>query len=49
MEIIRNRVIYMADDEEPNCLVCNNQDCDVCCENCGPKFGCAYYEREEEK
>lgn len=49
MEIIRNRVIYTADDEEPDCGVCDNQDCYGRCKNCGPKFGWGYYEREEER
>lgn len=47
MKYTRNTIIYTADDEEPDCGICNNIDCDSCCENCGAEFGWRYYEREE--
>lgn len=47
MKYTCDTIIYTADDEVPNCLFCNNQDCDACCENCGAEFGWKYYEREE--
>lgn len=47
MKYTRNTIIYTADDEEPDCGICNNIDCDGCCENCGAEFGWRYYEREE--
>lgn len=49
MEYTRNTIIWTADDEEPDCGICNNIDCDGCCENCGAEFGWKYYEREEPK
>lgn len=47
MEIKYGRVFYNADDEEPNCGICDNQEGDWACENCGSKYGWRYYRREE--
>ena len=48
MKYTRNTIIWTADDEEPDCGICDNQDCYGCCENCGAEFGWKYYEREED-
>lgn len=48
MKYTCNTIIWTADDEEPDCGVCDNQDCDGCCENCGAEFGWKYYERKED-
>lgn len=47
MKYTRNTIIWTADDEEPDCGICDNQDCYGRCENCGAEFGWRYYEREE--
>lgn len=49
MEYTSRSVIYTADDEEPNCGICDNQDCPGRCEHCGAEYGWYYYEREEER
>lgn len=41
-------VVYTADDEEPDCGICDNQCYSDCCENCGAEYWWRYYEREEE-
>ena len=48
MKYTRNTIIWTADDEEPDCGICDNQDCYGRCENCGAEFGWKYYEREED-
>lgn len=47
MEIIRNKVIYTADDEEPDCGICDNQCYSECCQQCGNEYAWGYYKREE--
>ena len=47
MEIKYGRVFYDADDEEPDCGICDNMQDDWACENCGPEYGWCYYKREE--
>ena len=41
-------VIYTADDEEPDCMMCDHGDCSVLCKECRPKYGWHYYRREEQ-
>lgn len=48
MKYTCNTIIWTADDEEPDCRVCDNQDCNGRCKNCGAEFSWKYYEREEE-
>lgn len=48
MKYTHNTIIWTADDEEPDCGVCDNQEGCDCCENCGAEFGWKYYEREED-
>ena len=48
MRILDHCAIYTADDEEPDCLMCDNcQNSDLCSE-CGPEHWWHYYEREEQ-
>lgn len=47
MKYTHNTIIWTADDEEPNCGFCDNQNCYGCCKACGAEFGWKYYEREE--
>ena len=48
MKILDHCVIYTADDEEPDCLMCDYcQGSDICSE-CGPEHWWNYYEREEQ-
>lgn len=47
MRIEYGRVFYDADDEEPDCDICDNQEDDWFCENCGAEYGWGYYKREE--
>lgn len=47
MKILDRCVIYTADDEEPDCGVCDNQDCGLC-DQCGSTGWWHYYEREEQ-
>ena len=43
-----SRIIqYTADDEEPECRNCDNQDDQKVCENCGPEYGRAGYIRSD--
>ena len=45
---IMSRIIqYTADDEEPECRNCDNQDGQKICENCGPEYGWAGYIRSD--
>ena len=47
MKILDHCVIYTADDEEPDCIMCDHcQSSDICGE-CGPEHWWHYYEREE--
>ena len=48
MKIWDHCVIYTADDEEPNCIMCDRGDGSVLCKECGPKYGWHYYRREEQ-
>lgn len=41
-------VIYTADDEEPNCIMCDHGEGSVLCKECGPEHGWHYYRREEQ-
>lgn len=42
-----SKIILTADDEEPNCMCCDNQD--KCTgENCGPEYGWFRYRRVKE-
>ena len=36
---IGNKIIYTADDEEPDCMICDYCECDPAeyCSNCGPE------------
>lgn len=38
---------YNADDEEPNCGTCDNQEGSWYCEKCGSEYCWRYYRREE--
>ena len=49
MEYTSRSVIYTADDEEPNCMICDNQDMPDRCAHCGAMYGWYYYKREEER
>lgn len=43
-----SRIIqYTADDEEPECRNCDNQDGQKVCGNCGPEYGWAGYSRSD--
>lgn len=43
-----SRIIqYNADDEEPECRNCDNQDGQKCCEYCGLEYGWANYMRTD--
>lgn len=48
MKIWHNCVIYTADDEEPDCMMCDHGEGGVLCKECGPKHGWHYYRREEQ-
>lgn len=48
MKIWHNCVIYTADDEEPNCIMCDHGEGSVLCKECGPEHGWHYYRREEQ-
>ena len=48
MKIWDHCVIYTADDEEPNCMMCDCGWCIDLCKKCGPKHGWHYYRREEQ-
>lgn len=43
-----SRIIqYTADDEDPDCGRCDNQDGRKICERCGPEYGWGGYTRSE--
>lgn len=42
-------VVYTADDEEPDCGICDNQVFDYCCRHCGAEYGWNYYKRKEKE
>lgn len=48
MEIKYDRVFYDADDEEPDCMICDHYKGRVLCKECGPEHGWHYYRREEQ-
>lgn len=48
MKIWHNCVIYTADDEESDCMMCDHSEGSVLCKECGPKHGWHYYRREEQ-
>ena len=48
MKIWDHYVIYTADDEEPDCMICDHCEGSVLCKECGPKHGWRYYRREEQ-
>lgn len=49
MKILDHCVIYTADDEEPDCLMCDHCQSSDLCGECGPEHGWHYYRREEQK
>lgn len=48
MKILDHCVIYTADDEEPDCLMCDNCQSSDLCSECGSEHWWHYYEREEQ-
>ena len=48
MKIFDHCVIYTADDEEPDCLMCDYCQSSDLCSECGPEHWWHYYEREEQ-
>ena len=48
MKIWDHCVIYTADDEEPDCLMCDNYQSSDLCSECGPEHWWHYYERKEQ-
>lgn len=48
MKILDHCVIYTADDEEPDCLMCDNCQSSDLCSECGHEHWWHYYEREEQ-
>ena len=49
MKILDHCVIYTADDEEPDCLMCDHCQSSDLCSECGPEHVWHYYRREEQK
>lgn len=47
MKVYSNSIVYTADDEEPDCGMCDNCDSDLC-NKCGPDYWWHYYERVED-
>ena len=47
MKILYDCVIYDADDEEPDCMMCDHCQSDCLCESCGPEHWWYYYARTE--
>lgn len=48
MEIIGRYLVYTADDEMPDCMICDKCDGDCGCSKfCGPEYGWAGYRRTE--
>ena len=48
MKIWNHYAIYTADDEEPDCMICDHCEGSVLCKECVPKHGWHYYRREEQ-
>lgn len=48
MKIWHNCVIYTAEDEEPDCMICDHCQGSVLCDECGPEHWWHYYERKEQ-
>ena len=48
MKILDHCVIYTADDEEPDCMMCDHCQSSDLCGECGPEHWWHYYEREEQ-
>ena len=48
MKIWNHCVIYTADDEEPDCMMCDHVQCNDLCSECGPEHWWHYYDREEQ-
>ena len=48
MKIWDHCVIYTADDEEPDCMMCDHGQGNDLCSECGPEHWWHYYEREEQ-
>lgn len=47
-EIIGRYIVFTADDEMPDCLMCDKCDGDYDCSKfCGPEYGWAGYRRTE--
>lgn len=46
---MRDVIRFTADDEEPDCGRCDNQDDQKCCEYCGPEYGWANYMRSDQE
>lgn len=47
MKISNHCVIYTADDEEPDCMMCDHCQSSDLCSECGPEHWWHYYERKE--
>lgn len=45
MRYIGDSIIYDADDEEPDCMICDCYDSGLC-DQCGSIYGWHYYERK---
>ena len=43
------KLVFTADDEDPKCGRCDNQDDACCAEYCGPEHGWYGYQRTEYK
>ena len=48
MKIWNHCAIYTADDEEPDCMICDHCDGSVLCKECRPEHEWHYYRREEQ-
>lgn len=48
MKIWDHCVIYTADDEEPDCMMCDHGQGSDLCNECGPEYWWHYYRREEQ-
>ena len=47
MKIWDHCVVHTADDEELDCMMCDNCQYDDLCKECGPEYWWQYYERHE--
>lgn len=47
MKILEHYIIYDADDEEPDCMMCDHCQSGYFCESCGPEHWWYYYARTE--